>query len=129
MVPFGGSSSLELFLFSPQIFRFIQLEQFHASIGGSFMTFFLVGFHSPPNCNNFMLPFGGPYMDAFYFPILRLAQLQQFHGSVRRTPLMIFFFFFFPFPILHFTHLQQFQWAFVEEKEQKVDNRSDQVIL
>jgi hypothetical protein len=56
-----------------------------------------------------------------------LAQLQQVHGSVRRPPLMIFFFL--SCSILHFTNLQQFRWAFVEGKEQKVDNRSDQVIL
>jgi hypothetical protein len=74
-----------------QIFHFIQLERFHASIGGSFMTFFF-WFYSPPNCNNFTVPFGVHGCLLFsHFP--HLAQLQQFHGSVRDFSVDDFFFF------------------------------------
>jgi hypothetical protein len=43
------------------------------------------------------------------------------------SPLMIFFFFP-PFSIPHFTHLQQFQWAFCGRKRTKVDI-TDQIRL
>jgi hypothetical protein len=56
-----------------------------------------------------------------------LAQLQQFHGSVRRPPLMIFIF----FPFFHspFHPLATISMGICGRKRTKVDNRSDQVIL
>ncbi len=124
MVPFGGPPLLELFYFSPN-FPFHPVGTISCIHWGFiYDTFFW--FHSPPNCNNFTVPFG-VHGCLLFSHSPHLAQLQQVHGSVRRPPLMIFFFL--SCSILHFTNLQQFRWAFVEGKEQKVDNRSDQVIL
>jgi hypothetical protein len=73
-----------------QIFHFIQLEQFHASIRGSFMTFFWVLFST--QLQQLHGSIWGPRMP-FIFPFSHIwPNCNNFMDPLRISPLMIFFF-------------------------------------
>ncbi len=90
-----GSSSVRTFsFFVPKFSHFIQLEHIHASIGGSFMTVFFE-FHSPPNCNNFTVPFGihGCLLFSPISPFGPIATISWIRYTSSIDDFFLFFFF------------------------------------
>lgn len=122
MVPFRGPL-LELLLFSKFSIS-SSWNNFMLPLGVHLWLFFL-GFILHPICNNSTVPFGVHGWCHLFslFPIWPNCNNFMDPLGVLRW----WFFFLFPFSILHFTHLQQFQWAFVEGKEQK--SITDQIRL
>ncbi len=125
MVPFGGPPLLELFFFFSKFSISSSWNDFMLPLGVHLWLFFF-GSILHPIATTSQFHLGS--MDAFYFPIFPIwPNCNNSMDPLGISPLMIFFFFP-PFSIPHFTHLQQFQWAFCGRKRTKVDI-TDQIRL